>query len=56
MIGDEVFLPFQDFDAGFYKAMELVRPEFLDKVNYYAGVWWPARSLVATAIEDRFKV
>ena len=36
--------------------MDLVRPEFLDKVNYYANVWWPARSLVAKAIDDRFKI
>ena len=46
----------QDFDAGFYKAMDLVRPEFLDRVMFYADVWWPARSLVATAIEKRFDV
>jgi len=48
--------PVQDFDAGFYKAMDLVRPEFLDRVKFYAEVWWPARSLVAAAIEKRFDV
>ena len=46
----------QDFDSGFYKAMDLVRPEFVDKIKYYAQVWWPARSIVAEAIENRFKV
>ena len=46
----------QDFDAGFNKAMELVRPEFLDRINFYANIWWPARALVAQALEDRFKV
>ena len=25
----------QDFDAGFYKALDLTRLEFLDRVNYY---------------------
>ena len=48
--------PVQDFDAGFYKALDLVRPEFLDRVKYYANVWWPARSLVEKALENRFKV
>lgn len=46
----------QDFDAGFNKAMDLVRPEFVDKVKFYADVWWPARSIVAEALENRFKV
>lgn len=46
----------QDFDAGFYKAMDLVLPEFLDRIRYYAKVWWPARGRVAEAIENRFKV
>ena len=27
----------QDFDAGFYKALDLTRLEFLDRVNYYGG-------------------
>jgi uncharacterized UPF0160 family protein len=43
----------QDFDAGFFKAMDLVRPELLDKITYYAKVWWPARTIVASALENR---
>ncbi len=48
--------PEQDFDAGFRRALDLVRPEFLDRVRYYGNVWWPARALVADAIEGRFAV
>jgi len=47
--------PTQDFDAGFYKAMSLVGAEFVDRINFYSNVWWPARSLVADAIEKRFE-
>ena len=36
--------------------MDLVRPEFVDRVKFYAEVWWPARSLVAAALERRFDV
>ena len=36
--------------------MDLVRPEFVDRVKFYAEVWWPARSLVAAALERRFEV
>ncbi len=46
----------QDFDAGFHRAMDLVRPEFVDRVGYYGRVWWPARSIVAEAVEGRFQV
>ena len=46
----------QDFDAAFFQAMDLVRPEFVDKINYYGKHWWPARELVAKALDDRFKV
>jgi len=46
----------QDFDGGFYKAMDLVREEFLDRVNYYGKSWWPARAMVAKALEERFAV
>ena len=27
----------------FNQAMELVKTEFLDKVNYFSKCWWPAR-------------
>ncbi|TRY62004.1 hypothetical protein TCAL_13998 [Tigriopus californicus] len=46
----------QDFNAGFHRALDLVRPEFLDKVRYFAQVWWPARGIVATALEERFSL
>jgi len=46
----------QDFDKGFHKAMEMVRPEFVDRVTYYGNVWWPARALVQRALETRFDV
>ena len=36
--------------------MELVGAEFIDRVNFYAKVWWPARSLVGEAMEKRFEV
>ena len=39
-----------------FQAMPLVGSEFVDRVKYYARVWWPARSLVADAIEKRFEV
>ena len=45
----------QDFDAGFYKAMELVTAEFKDKVDYYGRCWYPARTLVSSALEGRFR-
>lgn len=46
----------KDFDVGFYKAMDLTRLEFLDRVNYYGKVWWAARDIVNQCIQDRFKV
>ena len=46
----------QDFDAGFYKALDLTRLEFLDRVNYYGRVWWAARDIVSTSIQNRFSV
>jgi len=46
----------QDFDGGFFKAMEIVSKEFEDRVRFYANVWWPARRIVAQAMEKRFEV
>ena len=46
----------QDFDVGFYKALDLTRLEFLDRVNYYGKVWWAARDIVSTCIQNRFTV
>ena len=36
--------------------MSLVGTEFIDRVQFYANVWWPARSVVADAVEKRFEV
>lgn len=44
-----------DYDAGFQKAMDLTKTEFLDRVNYYGKVWWSARDIVAKALQSRFK-
>jgi len=46
----------QDFDVGFYRALDLTRLEFLDRVNYYGKVWWAARDIVGTCLQDRFSV
>jgi len=46
--------PKPDFDAGFQKAMELTKIEFIDRVNYYGKVWWAARDVVAKALQERF--
>lgn len=40
----------------FNLALELVGGEFINRVKYYALNWYPARSIVANAIENRFKV
>ena len=46
----------QDTTGGFYKAMDLTRQEFLDRVNYYGRVWWAARDIVNNSIQERFTV
>ena len=33
----------EDVTARFNQGMELVKEEFLDKINYFAKGWWPAR-------------
>ena len=48
--------PDQDTDKGFYKAMEMVYPEFEDRILFYNKVWWPAREIVAKALENRFSI
>ena len=40
----------------FFKAMELIGGEFVEKVKYYGDIWYPVRSLVENALENRFKV
>jgi len=47
--------PNPDYDAGFEKAMELTKTEFLDRVNYYGKVWWAARDVVSKALQSRFE-
>lgn len=42
--------------AQFERAKKLVGEEFVDKVLYYATVWWPARAVVEDAIRKRFDV
>ena len=32
-----------DIQERFHWAMEVVKSEFFDRVNYYAKRWWPAR-------------
>eukprot|EP00794_Sanderia_malayensis_P016632 gene16632-18322_t len=45
-----------DPEAGFNKAMDLVRSEFMDRVSYFKDAWLPAKSLVQEAISKRFEV
>lgn len=40
----------------FEGAMKLVGSEFVDRVTYASGAWWPARKYVLGAIKDRFNV
>ncbi|CAH1163954.1 unnamed protein product [Phaedon cochleariae] len=40
----------------FYKAMDLVGTEFIEKIMDAATVWWPAREIVKKSIENRKKV
>lgn len=42
--------------ARFEKAMELVGSEFIDRITYASGAWWPARKYVLDAINDRYQV
>lgn len=46
----------EDVTTKFNQGMEMVKEEFLDKINYFAKCWWPARELVVKSIEDRFAV
>lgn len=45
-----------DAMAAFGRAQQLVGTEFVDKVRYYATSWWPAREIVAAAVERRHAV
>lgn len=48
--------PNQDTEAGFQRAVELVREEFLQRLDFYQHSWLPARSLVEEALAQRFQV
>ena len=45
-----------DEESQFNLALNLVGNEFIDRVKYYALSWWPARSIVTKAVENRFNV
>lgn len=40
-------------DEQFQKAMQLTGSEFVDRFAYFYKSWWPARSIVAKAFEER---
>ncbi|KAG3291849.1 MYG1 exonuclease isoform X2 [Ictidomys tridecemlineatus] len=42
--------------AGFRRAMDLVREEFLQRLDFYQHSWLPARALVEEALARRFQV
>ena len=42
--------------AGFKRAMDLVREEFLQRLDFYQNSWLPARALVEEALAKRFQV
>ncbi|XP_022375498.1 UPF0160 protein MYG1, mitochondrial [Enhydra lutris kenyoni] len=48
--------PDQDTEAGFKRAMDLVREEFLQRLDFYQHSWLPARTLVEEALAQRFQV
>ncbi|XP_008573070.1 PREDICTED: UPF0160 protein MYG1, mitochondrial [Galeopterus variegatus] len=48
--------PNQDTEAGFKCAMDLVREEFLQRLDFYQHSWLPARALVEEALAQRFQV
>jgi len=43
-----------DIDLRFSNAIAAADAEFRDKVSYFGGSWWPARKIVAAALEERF--
>ncbi|RDX55883.1 GAMM1 protein [Lentinus brumalis] len=46
----------QTVDAKFLQASTMVGTEFLDRLDYYAKAWLPARDLVVDALEKRKRV
>lgn len=49
-------LRFPPFQAGFQRAMDLVREEFLQRLDFYQHSWLPARALVEEALAQRLQV
>ncbi|XP_072828832.1 MYG1 exonuclease isoform X2 [Vicugna pacos] len=47
--------PNQDTEEGFKRAMDLVREEFLQRLEFYQHSWLPARALVEEALAQRFQ-
>lgn len=45
-----------DENVQFELALKMVGSEFSDRIRYYALSWWPARSIVQKAIENRFNI
>lgn len=45
-----------DSQARFKRAMDLVREEFLQRLDFYQHSWLPARALVEEALAQRFQV
>ncbi|CAG9863054.1 unnamed protein product [Phyllotreta striolata] len=43
-------------DETFYKAMELVGSEFVERIIESSTIWWPAREIVKKAITNRNKI
>ena len=43
------------FMARFLQAIDYIRDEFLTIIKQLNSIWWPSRSLVRDAIENRFK-
>ncbi|KAJ8888658.1 hypothetical protein PR048_008150 [Dryococelus australis] len=46
----------EDQEKNFQEAYTMVGKEFVDRVVSAARVWWPARSLVLEAIQNRYQV
>jgi len=45
-----------DINERFDRAVKMADAEFRDKVNFFGNSWWPARTIVVKALENRFSV
>eukprot|EP01112_Ceratiomyxa_fruticulosa_P000449 TRINITY_DN1040_c0_g1_i1.p1 TRINITY_DN1040_c0_g1~~TRINITY_DN1040_c0_g1_i1.p1 ORF type:complete len:331 (-),score=63.21 TRINITY_DN1040_c0_g1_i1:161-1153(-) len=48
--------PHPNVEAGFKKALEVGKAEFLEALTFYGNAWLPARTLVEQAIAERFNI